>query len=118
MADEPVHAAAVDRPGRHWPLRMMSAVVLVVLGGAVVASCVTTQNVIRHQERLILQERTGEAAAVLGSAFASVQDSLQLLGRIAGQALVTGSCSPARRGRSSDLARTCWSPPSGGPACG
>lgn len=84
MADEPVHAAAVDRPGRHWPLRMMSAVVLVVLGGAVVASCVTTQNVIRHQERLILQERTGEAAAVLGSAFAGVQDSLQLMGRIAG----------------------------------
>jgi signal transduction histidine kinase len=84
MADEPVQAAAVDSPGRHWPLRMMSAVTLVVLGGAVLALCVITLNVIRHQERLILQERTGEAAAVLGSAFASVQDSLQLLGSIAG----------------------------------
>jgi signal transduction histidine kinase len=84
MADGPVHAPAADSLGRHWPLRMMSAVVLVVLGGAVVASCVITLNVIRHQERLILQERTGEAAAVLRSAFAGVQNSLQLLGNIAG----------------------------------
>src|SRR5579859_2874295 len=83
MADGPAHAPAVDSGGRRWPLRMMSAMILVVLGGAVVASCVITLNVIRHQERLILQERTGEAAAVLDNAFASVQDSLQLLGTIA-----------------------------------
>jgi signal transduction histidine kinase len=84
MADGPVHAPAVGSLGRRWPLRMMSAVILVVLGGAVVAFSLITLNVIRHQERLILQERTGEAAAVLGSAFSSVQTSLQLLGGIAG----------------------------------
>src|SRR5579864_5521578 len=84
MADRPVQAPAADSRGRRWPLRMMSAMVLVVLGGALVASCVITLDVIRHQERLILQERTGEAAAVLGSAFAGEQDSLELLGSIAG----------------------------------
>jgi two-component system, NtrC family, sensor histidine kinase HydH len=61
----------------------MSTVILVVLGGVVAASCVITLNGTRDQERLILQERTGEAAAVLGSAFAGLQDSLQLLGGIA-----------------------------------
>jgi two-component system, NtrC family, sensor histidine kinase HydH len=84
MADGPGQAPASGHLRRRWPLRVTSAVVLVVLGGAVVASSLSTLNVIRHQERLILQERTGEAAAVLGSAFASVRDSLQLLGSIAG----------------------------------
>jgi len=83
MADGPVDAPASGHR-RRWPLRVTSAAVLVILGGAVVASSVITLNVIRHQERLILQERTGEAAAVLSNAFASVQDSLQLLGSIAG----------------------------------
>ncbi len=83
MADRPVRAPAVGRLGRRWPLRITSTVILVVLGGVVATSCVATLNVIRQQERLILQERTGEAAALLGSAFTSVQDSLQLLGSIA-----------------------------------
>src|SRR5579862_6758225 len=82
MADGPVDAPASGHR-RRWPLRVTSAAVLVILGGAVVASSVITLNVIRHQERLILQERT-EEAAVLSNAFASVQDSLQLLGSIAG----------------------------------
>src|SRR5215472_17440220 len=90
MADRPVRTSAVGRLGRRWPLRVASTVILVVQGGVVAASCVITLNVIRDQERLILQERTGEAAAVLDSEFASVQDSLQLLGGIA-------ASDPARR---------------------
>jgi two-component system, NtrC family, sensor histidine kinase HydH len=84
MADRPVRTRAVGSLGRRWPLRMLSTVILVVLGGAVAASCVITLNATRDQERLILQERTGEAAAVLGSAFSGVQDSLRLVGSVAG----------------------------------
>ncbi|MGH3191668.1 MAG: sensor histidine kinase [Streptosporangiaceae bacterium] len=57
---------------------------LVILGAAVVASSVITLRVIRDQERVLLQERTGEAASVLGSGFAGVQESLRLVGTIAG----------------------------------
>jgi signal transduction histidine kinase len=64
-------------------LRLISVVTLIVLGGAVVASSLVVQNVIRDQERLLLQERAGEAASVLAGAFAGVQDSLALLGTIA-----------------------------------
>jgi signal transduction histidine kinase len=82
--DAPViHAPAVRKWARYWPLRLASTVTLVVLGAVVVTSSVITLNVIRDQEQLILQERTGEAAAVLGSAFASMQSSLRLLGEIA-----------------------------------
>src|ERR1700683_3901603 len=82
--DAPVIYAPVARNrARYWPLRLASTATLAVLGAVVVASSVITLNVIRDQERLILQERTGEAAAVLGSAFASVQSSLLLLGEIA-----------------------------------
>ena len=84
MADRPVRTPAVGSPGRRWPLRMMSTVILVVLGGGVAASCVSMLNATRAQERLILQERTGEAAAVLGSAFSGVQESLRLVGSVAG----------------------------------
>ncbi|MGH3227702.1 MAG: sensor histidine kinase [Streptosporangiaceae bacterium] len=62
---------------------MISVVTLIVLGGAAVASSLVVQNVIRDQERVLLQERAGEAASVLASAFAGVQDSLELLGSLA-----------------------------------
>jgi signal transduction histidine kinase len=68
---------------RRWPLRLASTVTLVVLAGVVAASSLITQKVIQDQERLILRERTGEAAAVLNSAFASIRVSLELLGKIA-----------------------------------
>src|SRR6266478_6589239 len=64
-------------------LRLISAVTLTVLVGAVVASSLVVLNVIQDQERVLLQERVGEAASVLASAFAGVQDSLHLLGTIA-----------------------------------
>jgi signal transduction histidine kinase len=64
-------------------LRLISAVTLIVLGGAVVASSLVVRNIIRDQERVLLQERAGEAASVLGGAFAGVQDSLELLGTLA-----------------------------------
>ena len=69
--------------GGRWPLRAVSAVTFLVLAGVVVAASLITLNVIRDQERLILRERTGEAAAVLGSAFSGTQASLQLLGVLA-----------------------------------
>jgi signal transduction histidine kinase len=82
--DAPViHAPVARRRARYWPLRLASTVTLVLLGAAVIASSVITLNVIQDQEQLILQERTGEAAAVLGSAFGSMQSSLLLLGEIA-----------------------------------
>jgi signal transduction histidine kinase len=68
---------------RRLPLRPLSAVMLLVLAGVAVASSLITRNVVRDQEGLILRERTAEVAAVLGSAFASAQSSLQLLGQIA-----------------------------------
>ena len=69
--------------GRRWPLRAVSAAAFLVLAGVVVAASLITLNVIHGQERLILRERTGEAAAVLGSAFSGSQTSLQLLGALA-----------------------------------
>jgi signal transduction histidine kinase len=68
---------------RRLPLRLLSVAVLVVLAGVVAAAALTTRNVVRDQERLILRERTGEVADVLVSAFSGVQSSLQLLGVIA-----------------------------------
>ena len=73
--------AARPRAGR--PLRAVSAVTFLVLVGVVVVSSLITSEVIRNQERLILRERTGEAAAVLGSAFTGSQASLRLLGTLA-----------------------------------
>jgi signal transduction histidine kinase len=73
--------AARSRAGR--PLRAVSAVTFLVLAGVVVVSSLLTSEVIRNQERLILRERTGEAAAVLGSAFSGSQASLRLLGTLA-----------------------------------
>jgi hypothetical protein len=64
-------------------LRLISAVTLVVLVGTAVASSLVVRNLIQDQERVLLQKRAGEAASVLGSAFAGVQDSLHLLGTIA-----------------------------------
>lgn len=64
-------------------LRLISVVTLIVLGGAVVASSLVVQNGIRDQERVLLQERAGEAASVLAGAFAGIQDSLELLGTLA-----------------------------------
>jgi signal transduction histidine kinase len=65
------------------PLRAVSAATFLVLAGVGVVSSLITSDVIRNQERLILRERTGEAAAVLGSAFSGSQASLQLLGTLA-----------------------------------
>jgi hypothetical protein len=56
---------------------------LLALAGVVTASSLITRHVIQDQERLILHERTAEVAAVVGSAFAGAQSSLQLLGAIA-----------------------------------
>jgi signal transduction histidine kinase len=64
-------------------LRLISVVTLIVLGGAAVASSLIVQNGIRDQERVLLQERAGEAASVLAGAFAGIQDSLELLGTLA-----------------------------------
>jgi signal transduction histidine kinase len=83
MAGSAVHVPNTAEPVRRRPLRTISLVTLVVLAAVVVASSLITLHVIRDQERLILRERTGEAAAVAGSAFAGVQESLQLLGGIA-----------------------------------
>jgi signal transduction histidine kinase len=58
-------------------------VILLVLAGVAVALSLITRNVVRDQEGLILRERTAEVAAVVGSAFANAQSSLQLLGEIA-----------------------------------
>ena len=68
---------------KRWPLRPLSAVILLVLAAVAVASCLITQNVVQDQERLILREQTAEVAAVVGSSFAGAQSSLQLLGQIA-----------------------------------
>lgn len=75
---------ASAKPGTRRPLRAASAVIFLVLAGVVVVSSLITGDVIRAQERLILRERTGEAAAVLGSAFSGSQTSLRLLGTLAG----------------------------------
>jgi signal transduction histidine kinase len=72
-------------------LRLISAVTLTVLGGAAVASSLVVHNVIQGQERVLLQGRAGEAASVLASTFAGVQDSLHLLGTLA----VAGHGSPS-----------------------
>src|SRR5215467_367382 len=69
--------------GGRWPLRAVSVVTFLALAGVVVAASLITLNGIRAQERLILRERTGEAAAVLGSAFSGSQATLQLLGALA-----------------------------------
>jgi signal transduction histidine kinase len=79
-------AADRARPRHHrvrMRLRWISAVTLVFLVGTAVASSLVVRNLIQDQERLLLQERAGEAASVLGSTFAGVQDSLHLLGTIA-----------------------------------
>jgi signal transduction histidine kinase len=68
---------------KRWPLRPLSAVILLVLAAGAVASSLITQKVVEDQERLILREQTAEVAAVVGSAFAGAQSSLQLLGEIA-----------------------------------
>jgi signal transduction histidine kinase len=72
-----------DRRAKRWPLRPLSAVILLVLAAVAAASCLITHNVVADQERLILREQTAEVAAVIGSAFAGAQSSLQLLGEIA-----------------------------------
>jgi hypothetical protein len=71
------------RPRAARLLRAVSAVTFLVLVGAVAVSSLVTSQIIRDQERLILRERTGEAAAVLGSAFSGSQASLLLLGTLA-----------------------------------
>ncbi len=83
MTGARLHGPTAGKRLRRQPLRFISAVMLLVLAGVVVASSLITRDVIRDQERLILRERTAEVAAVLGSAFGGIQSSLQLLGAIA-----------------------------------
>ena len=83
MTAATVAAPNARRRGR-LRLRFISIVMLVVLGGVAAASSLITQGVIRNQERVLLQERTEEAASVLSGAFAGVQQSLGLLGTLAG----------------------------------
>lgn len=78
-----LHGPAAAKRVRRPPLRFISAVMLLILAGVVVAASLGTQQVIRGQERLILRDRTAEAAAVIGSAFTGIQSSLQLMGAIA-----------------------------------
>lgn len=68
---------------RRRRLRAVSAAILLVLAGVVVALSLITRNIIQGQERLLLRERTGEAAAALGSAFSGSESSLRLLGALA-----------------------------------
>jgi signal transduction histidine kinase len=81
----PGSAAGGQAPGPRAgrPLRAVSAVTFLVLAGVVVVASLITGDAIRSQERLILRERTGEAATVLGSTFSGSQASLQLLGTLA-----------------------------------
>jgi signal transduction histidine kinase len=71
-------------PRTRRPLRVVSVVTLLVVAGVTVAASLIMGGVIRNQERLVLRERTGEAAAVLGSAISGSQASLRLLGTLAG----------------------------------
>src|SRR5579862_679807 len=82
VAEAAVHAPKTGSRAVRWPLRLASTVTLVVLAGVVIAASVITFSVIRDQERLILKERTGEAAAVIGSAFSGIEESLGLLGTV------------------------------------
>ena len=84
MAEAAVHAPRTGNRAVRWPLRLASTVTLVILAGVVTAASLITLRVIRDQERLILRERTGEAAAVLGSAFSGIQQSLGLLRTVTG----------------------------------
>ncbi len=68
---------------RRWPPRPFSGVIFLVLAAVAAASYLITQNVVADQERLMLREQTADVAAVVGSSFAGVQSSLQLLGEIA-----------------------------------
>jgi signal transduction histidine kinase len=83
MPESAADGQTIAGPRAGHPLRAASAVILLVLVAVVVVSSIITSEVIRAQERLILRERTGEAAAVLGSAFSGSQTSLQLLGTLA-----------------------------------
>jgi len=83
MPETAADGQTIAGPRAGHPLRAASAVILLVLVAVVVVSSIITSEVIRAQERLILRERTGEAAAVLGSAFSGSQTSLQLLGTLA-----------------------------------
>ena len=98
MTAATVAAPNARRRGR-LRLRFISIVMLVVLGGVAAASSLITQGVIRNQERVLLQERTEEAASVLSGAFAGVQQSLSLLGTLAGTGK-TGSSSFVTAARS------------------
>jgi signal transduction histidine kinase len=83
MAEATVAAPNARGRGR-LRLRFISVVTLIILCVAVVASSVITLSVIRDQERVLLQERTEEAASVFSNAFSGLQESLFLLGTIAG----------------------------------
>jgi hypothetical protein len=86
---------------RRWPLRPLSAVILLVLAAVAVASCLITRKVVADQERLILREQTAEVAAVVGSAFAAPSPRFSCWGKSPVQIRTTPipSCSPPRRVR-------------------
>jgi signal transduction histidine kinase len=68
---------------RSSTLRLVSVAVLFAFATVTVTMSLVTRNALRAEERSILRERTAEVATVLGTAFASVQPSLELLGTIA-----------------------------------
>jgi signal transduction histidine kinase len=80
---EGASAGLAGHRARRLPLRLVSILIFLVLAGVVTTSALIAQKAISDQERLLLRERAGEAATVLGSAFFGVQGSLQLLGVIA-----------------------------------
>jgi signal transduction histidine kinase len=83
MAGSAASGQTAASPRARRAIRAASAATFLVLAGVVAAASLITSDVIRNQERLILRERTGEAAAVLGSAFSGSQTSLRLLGALA-----------------------------------
>ena len=62
------------------PLRLVSTLVLLLLGGVTLATSLVTRNVLRDQERVVLRERTAEVGIVLSTAVTSIEPSLRLLG--------------------------------------
>ena len=65
---------------RRFPLRIVSATVLVVLVGASLAAAWGTRALVRSQERRLLTQRTSEVALVLNQSIAAIPQSLAGLG--------------------------------------
>jgi signal transduction histidine kinase/ActR/RegA family two-component response regulator len=69
----------VTQTGR-GPLRLLSAVVLIVVAGISVALAMVVRDVVHDQQRRLLHERTSEAGLLIGSLFNSMSTTLPVLG--------------------------------------